>query len=1213
MPPKKSTKKARTVEEQYQMKSPREHILIRPDSYVGSLEPQEELMWIYNVERDIIVEKKIIYSPGLYKIFDEVLVNAADHKANYPDLVTHFDFTIDVENNLISVKNDGPGIVVVKHEEHDMYVPTMIFGHLLTGSNFDDEEERTTGGRNGYGAKLANIFSTEFEVETVDGENNKKFVQTWTNNMEVAGKPKITTLKSTSPKTYTKITFKPDLARFGMNTITSDMEALFIKRAYDMAGVCGVSVSINGDKKKIKFKSFKEYIGKYQFTAVEEGMTNITTEFSSVQYFDSERWQVGVVYAPDQSFKHISFVNSICTYHGGKHVDHVVDKLVDNIKEAITKKQKKMTIKPATIKEHLIVFVNSIIVNPAFTSQVKENLKTPVSKFGSKCDLTDKFLKSIQKLGIVTHVIDNISQKDQNKMSKGSSKGSKSINKITKAVDAPKAGTTQSENCWLILTEGDSAKALAMEGLKVINRDYYGVFALKGKLLNARETSASVLSKNEEICNIIKLLGLQIGKKYTSVKELRYGHIIIMTDQDYDGFHIQGLVINFIHYFWPELLNIKGFICQFITPIVKATKGKQTISFFSVKDYYDWKETKVGDWYIKYYKGLGTSNNVEAREYFSDLDNLIKEYYSKPIDDYDKIEIDDKKTIEANKKKKTSKKVIEDLNTATIVKKYKNPTREAITLAFEKERTDDRKIWVKSDVKDEPDHTIKTKSYDDFINNEMVLFSKDDCERSISCIDGLKISQRKILHTVLKRKIFTKRKEQRVAQLAAFTSSDTKYHHGESSLVGAIKKMCMDFTGANNLNLLVPSGQFGTRYKNGADAASERYIHTYLEPISLFLIKDIDSDVLDYVNDDGVIVEPKFFAPIIPLILINGSSGIGTGFSSDVPKYKTSDVIDMTRSRIKSEEINTDIVPYYKGFTGTILKSNEEGKYLVYGKYSVVNETTVKITEIPVGAKSAKSPEDYILFLEKLVTEKKIEDFEKDIVSDPPIFHVTFDESVLDNLRAKKEIYKYLNLVTTISTENMNLYDHRGNLKHYYNIGEIINDFYEMRYEIYDKRKQFLTDKYTVEADMLRWKMKFINDVINETIIIFRQKDATITARLEELNYPKLAKIKTLRNDNDDEEDNNASYSYLKEMKWQVFTEEKIAELQKQLDDKEEELRNIINTTIEEQWLKEIDEFEVAHEEWLEVKRNEAEIEQAKNMKKAKKVTKKVTKRVTKK
>lgn len=1218
MPLKKTTKKVRTIEETYQMKSPREHILIRPDSYVGSLEPQEELMWIYDEEHDIFIEKLIVYSPALYKIIDEVLVNAADHKANYPDLVTHFDIDIDVENGSISVKNDGPGIIVEKHIEHDMYIPTMIFGHLLTGSNFDDECERVTGGRNGYGSKLANIYSYQFDVETVDGVNCKKFSQRWTDNMANAEKPKITSLKSSNPKTYTKVTVHPDFPRFKVSGITPDMYSLFMKRAIDMAGVCDVTVSINGGK-KIKFKSFKEYIAKYKFTAIDEGNTDITTEFSAIQYFETERWQVGVVYAPDQSFKHVSFVNGICTYHGGKHVDHVTDKIIDSVKTAIIKKQKKMTIKPQTIKDHLIVFVKSVIVNPAFTSQVKENLKTPVNKFGSKCEFPDKFIKSIVKLGIVDHVIENIQHKDQNKITKGSTKGSKSMSSILKLVDAPKAGTAESQKCSLILTEGDSAKALAIAGLSVVGRDYYGVFPLKGKPLNARENSPAVLAKNEEICNIVKTLGLQMGKRYTSTKDLRYGHLIIMSDQDYDGLHIKGLVINFIHNFWPELLDIDDFMSEFITPVIKCVKGKEVLWFYSVNDYNIWKETCVGNWRIKYYKGLGTSTQHEAKEYFSKLDDLLKTYYSVPSDTTDSDRIADKKTFEDAKKIKKPKKVIKDDDdedetydgSLVIPTKYKNVTTEAITLAFEKDRADDRKIWVKSEGNYDIDHNAKKKTYSDFFNKEMVLFSKDDCERSIASIDGLKISQRKILYTILKRKVFSENKELRVAQLAGFISADTKYHHGENSLVGAIKKMGANFTGSNNLNLIFPSGQYGTRNLNGADAASERYIHAYLEPIAQLLIKDIDNDVLEYINDDGTLVEPKIFAPILPLILINGSSGIGTGFGSDVTKYNPKDIINITKAKINGEEPNYDIKPYFKGFTGSILKSNEPGKFLIYGKYQLVNETTVRITELPLGSKSSKCPEDYKAFLDKMQKEKKIESFEDNLVNDPPIFYVTIDEKKLDGLRQKKEVYKFFNLVTTISTGNMNLYDYHGNLKHYDHISGIVDDFYKMRYDIYDKRKTFLTNKFENEADILRWKMKFINDVISEKIVIFKQKKDSIIAKLVEFGYPKIAKIKSIvdavRNE-DEEENNDATYNYLTDLKLFMFTEEKIAELQQQLDKKEEELDNIKTTSIEDQWLKEIDEFETEYDIWVEKKPEAIAVKEKKTAKKITKKTKKVVK-----
>lgn len=152
---------------------------------------------------------------------------------------------------------------------------------------------------------------------------------------------------------------------------------------------------------------------------------------------------------------------------------------------------------------------------------------------------------------------------------KGGSKHSKVLG-INKLDDANFAGTAKSRGCTLILTEGDSAKSLAISGLGVVGRDYYGVFPLKGKLLNVREANHAQIMKNEEIQNVSKILGLTYGKKYEDVSSLRYGHIMIMADQDHDGSHIKGLVINFLHHFWPSLLKVEGFVQQFITPIVKV-------------------------------------------------------------------------------------------------------------------------------------------------------------------------------------------------------------------------------------------------------------------------------------------------------------------------------------------------------------------------------------------------------------------------------------------------------------------------------------------------------------------------------------------------------------------------------------------------------------------------------------------------------------------
>lgn len=219
-----------------------EHILLRPDTYIGSIEHTKEIMWIYEkseetneagetTTKDKMVQREITYVPGLYKIYDEILVNAADNKQRDKKM-SCIRIDINQETNTISIWNNGHGIPVVMHKDEKMFVPTMIFGHLLTSSNYNDEEEKVTGGRNGYGAKLCNIFSEKFVVETASKQYKKCFKQTWACNMSKAAEPKIAEFKGDD---YTKITFSPDLAKFKMEKLDDDIVGLMSRRAFDVS------------------------------------------------------------------------------------------------------------------------------------------------------------------------------------------------------------------------------------------------------------------------------------------------------------------------------------------------------------------------------------------------------------------------------------------------------------------------------------------------------------------------------------------------------------------------------------------------------------------------------------------------------------------------------------------------------------------------------------------------------------------------------------------------------------------------------------------------------------------------------------------------------------------------------------------------------------------------------------------------------------------
>lgn len=609
------SKSSKSIEETYQKLSQLDHILLRPDTYIGSTERQLQSFWVHDGER--MQYKSVNIAPGLYKIFDEILVNAADNKVRDPSMDS-LKVDVDVESGEIRILNNGAGVPVEIHKTEGIYVPELIFGHLLTSSNYNDDEKKVTGGRNGYGAKLANIFSKQFVVETCDGKRQRRYKQVFRDNMRDKSAPRITDCKSSD--NWTRISFQPDLQRFGMENLDEDTVSLLRKRVYDMSGILGKTVKVYFNGEKIPVKDFQSYIDLYL------GPKDGEKAVSRVHERFGDRWEVCI--APsDGVCNQVSFVNAICTSKGGTHVAYIGDQVVKYICEVMAKKHKTTKVKPFMVKNHMWVFVNCLIENPAFDSQTKDNLTLRASAFGSKCELPEPFLKKAAACGILEAVLDFANVKANKELKKGDGAKTKHIIGIPKLDDANDAGSRNSQNCTLILTEGDSAKSLAISGLSVVGRDKYGVFPLRGKLLNVRDAAASQITGNAEINNIKQILGLQHGKTYSDASSLRYGHLMIMTDQDHDGSHIKGLIMNFLHHFYPSLLKIPGFLVEFITPIIKATKGKDCISFFTLPEYESWCAAAPRQgWKIKYYKGLGTSTSAEAKEYFANIGKHCKQF-----------------------------------------------------------------------------------------------------------------------------------------------------------------------------------------------------------------------------------------------------------------------------------------------------------------------------------------------------------------------------------------------------------------------------------------------------------------------------------------------------------------------------------------------------------------------------------------------------------
>ena len=809
-------------------------------------------MWVYNSELESMEMRQVNFVPGLYKIFDEILVNAADNKQRDKNMDT-VKVTISRETGEISIYNNGRGIPIEIHEKEQIYIPEMIFGHLLTSSNYDDDQEKVTGGRNGYGAKLCNIFSTEFTLDTADSKTKKRYQQTWIENMSKMGKASITQQKGDD---YTKIRFTPDYKKFRMLGIDDDFEALIKRRVYDLAGTSkGVKVWLNGER--IKVTSFKKYMEMYTKAIKRERGAEAANDTSDIITDSPDiRWEVGFAVS-DGTFQQVSFVNSIATTSGGTHVNYIADQVSNKLLEVVKKRKnnKVAALKTSQIRNHIFIFVNCLIVNPAFTSQTKEQLTTKPSQFGSKCNLSDDFMKKIQRTDVIDNILHFAEQKADQilKKSDGSRRSRMDNPKLT---DANKAGTKDGYKCTLILTEGDSAKALALAGRSVVSPDLFGVYPLRGKLLNVRDASIDQISKNAEIQNIKNFLGLKHKQSYTDCKILRYGHLMIMTDQDHDGSHIKGLLINFLQVQYPSLLKIPEFLMEFITPIVKAYKGdpkhpKALQTFFTMPEYQAFKEEHKGErWEHKYYKGLGTSTPLEAQMYFRDLDNHLKEFHT-----------------------------------------MKDSEVELIELAFSKKKADERKEWLRQFKPGTYlDHSERNISYTNFVNKELILFSMADNLRSIpSVVDGLKPGQRKVLFTCFKRNL---KKDTKVVELAGSISGLTAYQHGEASLQGTIVGLAQTFVGSNNINCLEPSGNFGSRLQGGSDCASARYIYTRLSPFARKIFHAADEPLLTYNTDDEHTIEPEVYVPVVPLLLINGADGIGTGWSSSVPNYNPQDVIE---------------------------------------------------------------------------------------------------------------------------------------------------------------------------------------------------------------------------------------------------------------------------------------------------------------------------------
>ena len=1224
-----------------------DHILNRPDMYVGSIQNIQEEIYISDPINFTISKETLKYSQALSRIFIEALSNAIDNVQRSKETdtpCTKIKITIDIDSGLTTIWNDGSAIPVEKNGEDD-YIHTMIFGQLRTSSNYNDSEERLVSGKNGYGVKILNVFSKFFSVKGFDPHTQLIFSQTWKDNMKIVTEPILKSCKNKNG--YTEISFIPDFSRFKMTGYTKDTLKIFLKYIVDAAMLTKVHVYFNDIL--VPAKNLLEYAKLYN---------NQITENLYIKTPTHE-----VVIMPNTTgdeFKAISFVNGIHTPYNGRHVDSWSETIFRPIVDKLNKKDKpSLTIKD--VKQFFYLFVNITVPNPEFSSQTKMELTGP----SITTQISQQHLSKIFKWSVMSNIEHIIRTKDLISLKKVEKQRTKKIDGVDQA---NYAGTKRSEDCCLILCEGDSAKPFAVTGLDIgmfgkKGRDWIGIMTLRGKILNARNATPTQISNNQILTNLIRALNIHVNVDYTdnnNFKTLNYGRIVMLTDADADGLHIGGLILNFFHAMYPSIFKRQTpFIVNMLTPIVKVSIRNSSLTFYDERKFREFMvshgNSKIT---AKYYKGLGTSTEEEVFEVFG----------------------------------KRIAQLTSDSETDSNMDKI-----------FNKTQSDARKQWLEMYDPNTyhiiPDtDSVFDMNISSFLNHEVIKHSLDNCHRNIpNLMDGLKESQRKVLYSCFLKNLNANTKQLKVAQLAGFVAEKTNYHHGEQNLYGCITGMATCFVGSNNIPLLYRGGQFGcldpdtdirmyngsilkayeiqqedillgddlkprfvketvkgidfmfriiqgdgteyivnsqhiltlaykrqdlvdislkkflemkdtrdyegvkniygdfkfydiqviymgrgpfcgwsvtdnerfllgdftithnSRLNGGDDASKARYIFTRLESVTRNLFHPDDDVLLEKTMSDGDMVEPRFYIPIIPTVLLNGvSAGIGTGWSSTIPSFNPRDICDAVKYWIKHDKTcdGLSLTPWYRGFKGTIEK-HTDNRFITRGICERITDNKVMIKELPIGLWTDTFKET----LETLVDEKRINSMSSYSTTNTIQFEIKEKPDFTCDINSLK-LYSY------ISISNMVLYDENDKITKFDSVNTIIDRFCRVRMKYYILRKQYILTAIKTTLKILENKRRFIYEIITDKLTVFKRPENDIIKDLKDRGYSAST------------EDKDETYGYLLRLSIKNFTSEKLKELDTEISTTRSKLSSIEAITEKQMWLNDIDSFLSEYAKW---------------------------------
>jgi DNA topoisomerase II len=1147
------------AESDYKTYTEIEHVLERPQMYLGRREVTacQGPTFEWTSETTLVpTAYSVTTSPLPEKLLDEVMANSMD--ASLEDAtVKNISVSVNAETGEIVVYNDGTGIPVRPLSATDRtLVPTVIFSQPRSSSKFDDTKESLTGGMNGFGIKLANIWSSRFTVKTFHPGSRREFEQTWSNNMRDTEGPK--TRVCGNKRGWVEVRFVPDFERIGIQLpLSPGVLAMLHARVFDACACTHARVRVQLDGRVVPIK------GPAQYAALTFSPSKVLAH-DLVAIDGVDRLDVTVVDSGAE--RSMWFVNGLRTRGGGTLLEYVVRKVGEILTAKVREKSKNqsLSVRPSLIKEHLGIVAVARIPNARFTSQEKDVLESPVSKFGFQWTPSKSFVQGVERSELVDRALQAHVATDERK-SKTAVRRTTLPSKLDPALLAGKRGSA----CTLILTEGDSAKATVVAAIDVIGREKYGIFPLRGKVINGMANAATKLLENEEVKNMLAILHIDPFKKTWSegeINALPYSNgVLIVADADVDGTHICGLVVCLLHRLCPDILRQRpNFVRKFASPILQAHHNGVTHSFLTDHAFRVWRDAQPDDVLrrvrIDYFKGLGTWSSADARRFFAQFkEHTLSLCYSGSTCD------------------------------------------DTLRLFFDPEKTDARKSML-TDCDFSTFHLDYTRddcSIQEFLEQEHIHFSAEDIVRSIPRIDGFKPGARKVMWAFRKRNFRNKIK---VAQAGAAVAEISQYHHGETSLIETICNLSQTHVGTNNLNLLIPKGQFGSRANNRTTHAAPRYIFCRLSPLFDALCPSADDPVLPHDTVDGVIVEPVQYAPVVALPLLNGIFGIGTGFSTSVPNYRPEDVIAATKAYIHEGEAAlraSPLLPWYRGFYGTVQEvADKPGTYELNGKFEVQGDT-ITITELPPG----KWTSDYREYLKRTFVDTGIavklpldRSTEHSVCID-----IVCDPAALSANRDKLE--KMLKLTTVERITNMWLWNSDGKLEKFATPHDIIIACAAHRLSVYDARRTHLVAALTDEIAVLENKLRFITEERSGEVQTQVADEDAIVAQLVERHYlartqePVAPMTETALRDNEGAEDDGKeepgdepaddgderttvqllgarAYDYLLDMKIRQKTDKSVEAMRASLERLRVSLETIRTMVSTDMWLAEMCEFE---------------------------------------